>query len=132
MHHFHFHVCPVLVAALIQWLFAALWYCVGFRKRWKKLLGEDVKPVSRIFALVCWYIASVILCFVLWNVLSWAGTTTFLGGLSIGIVCWLGFMAPPLFAQHIWERRPANLFAINAGYWIVAMALAGGVLGVWR
>ncbi len=131
MHNYHCHVWPVLVAALIQWVFAAIWYCVGFRKRWSKLVG-DVKPANRAFAIICWYVACAILCFVLCHVLCWAGTSTFMGGLGLGIVCWLGFMAPLLFAQHIWERRPANLFAINAVYWMVAMALAGGVLGVWR
>ena len=56
----------------------------------------------------------------------------FFSGASLGIIVWLGFMAAPLFTQHIYERRPANLFAINAAYWMLAMALAGGILAVWR
>lgn len=129
------HVWPVIVAALVQWVIGAIWYGVGFRKSWSKLVGggmEGVTPGRRAFAMICSFVASIILCFVMANVLAWAGTATFMGGVAMAIICWLGFMAPPMFAQHIYERRPANLFAINAAYWMVAMAISGGVLGVWR
>jgi hypothetical protein len=41
-------------------------------------------------------------------------------------------MAPPLFGQHIWEHRRANLFAINAAYWLLAMALGGGIVAAFH
>jgi hypothetical protein len=50
----------------------------------------------------------------------------------MGVICWLGFMAPPLFAQHIFEGRRANLFAINAGYWLLAMAIGGAILAAFH
>jgi hypothetical protein len=134
MHILHVHYTAVLVAAAIQWLFGWLWYGVAFRKSWTKLLGfsEAGRPGTATLAVIASFVASLILCFVLANIVMLAGTTLFMGGLGLAVTCWLGFMAPPMFAQHIYERRPANLFAINAGYWIVAMAFAGGVLAVWK
>jgi hypothetical protein len=41
-------------------------------------------------------------------------------------------MAPPLFVQHVFEHRPANLLAINAAYWLVAMALGGAILAAFH
>jgi hypothetical protein len=38
----------------------------------------------------------------------------------------------PLFFEKLYERRPYKLFAINAGYWLVALLCSGVVLAVWR
>lgn len=134
MHVFHVHYSAVVVAAAIQWLFGWLWYGVAFKKRWTQLLGfsEPGKPSSAALAMIASFVASLVLCFVLANLIMMAGTGAFMGGLALAVICWLGFMAPPMFAQHIYERRPANLFAINAAYWMVAMAFAGGVLAAWK
>lgn len=134
MHLQQSHVLPVLIAAVVQWLIGALWFGVVFKKSWSKLVGgtQESNRGRTIFALGCSFVASLILSFVLVAILQWAGTATFVAGASLAIICWLGFMAPPLFVQHIHERRPVNLFAINAAYWIVAMAVTGGMLAVWH
>jgi hypothetical protein len=66
------------------------------------------------------------------HILGWAGAATFSGGFRLAVICWVGFMAPPLFSQHIFENRRVNLFAINAAYWLLAMALGGGILAGLR
>jgi hypothetical protein len=45
---------------------------------------------------------------------------------------WAGFIVAPLSAQHIYEGRPFNLFAINTGFWLVGLIISGGLLAVWR
>ncbi len=132
--HLHVNYYALIGAAAIQWVLGALWYGVVFKKSWKALTGgnEDIKRGRAAFAMIASFVASLLLSFVLLNVMLWAGAPTFRAGAALAIVCWLGFMAPPLFAQHIYERRPVNLFAINAGYWVVAMAVSGGVLAIWR
>lgn len=134
MPNFHVNYLAVVVAAVIQCMIGVLWYRVFFRKSWSSMLGfsEGEKSQNAIFTTVSSFVASILLSFVLANVMLLVARQSFMAGLSIGIVCWLGFMAPPLFAQHIYERRPANLFAINAAYWLVAMAVSGGVLAAWR
>lgn len=134
MHLFHVNHAAVLVSALIQWVLGAFWYGVAFKKSWLKLTGlaSEGSPKAAVLPMISSFVASLVLSFVLAHVLLWAGTNTFKAGMAMGIVCWLGFLAPPILAQHIYERRPANLFAINGAYWLVAMALSGGVLAAWR
>jgi hypothetical protein len=124
----------VVVAAVVMWLLGALWYGVIFKKSWTKLVGyaDGEKPKNAIFAMVASFLANLLLAFVLANVVRWAGATLFTKGFMLGVVCWLGFMAPPLFAQHIWEGRRANLFAINAAYWLLAMAIGGAIVAAFH
>ncbi len=127
-------VLPVLAAALIQWIIGALWYGLLFRKSWRKLVGGTAEANSwrTVFTLCCSLVASLMLSFVLVTVLRLAGSATFNAGAALAVICWLGFIALPLLVQHVHERRPVNLFAINAGYWMVAMAVTGGILAAWR
>lgn len=127
-------ICTILAAAIFQWLLGVLWFSVIFRKSWKKLVGfaEGEKPKNQIFTMVVSFIACLLLSFVLSHIVGWANANDFQKGFGIGAVCWLGFMAPPLFTQHIAENRRANLFAINAAYWLLAMALGGALLAAFH
>jgi Protein of unknown function (DUF1761) len=124
----------VVVAAVVMWLLGALWYGVIFKKSWTKMVGiaEGEKPKNAIFAMVASLVANLLLAFVLANIVRWAGAAPSTKGFSLGVFCWFGFMAPPLFAQHIWEGRRANLFAINAAYWLLAMAIGGSILATFH
>jgi hypothetical protein len=129
------HFLTVVVSsAIAQCLLGALWYGVVFKKSWTKLVGftEGQEPKNRAFGAVSSFIACFVLSFVLAHIIELSGANTVMGGASLGIVCWFGFMAPPLFTQHIFENRRANLFAINAAYWLLAMAIGGGILGAFH
>jgi hypothetical protein len=127
-------IIMVLVSAVCQWLLGWLWFGLLFRKSWRALVGfaEGEKPKNAVFGMVTAFVASLLLSYVLVHVLGWAGAITFTGGAKLAVICWLGFMAPPLFTQHIHENRRVNLFAINAAYWLLAMALAGGILAAFH
>ena len=43
------------------------------------------------------------------------------------------FIALPLFATNaIFEGKGFKYVAVNVGYWLVCLALMGGILGMWR
>jgi len=123
-----------IISAILQCLLGALWYGVIFKKSWMHFVGfaEGKNPRNPVFAWVTALVACFLLSFTLANIVSWAGSSDFTGGSKIAIICWLGLMAPPLFTQHVFENRPANLFAINACYWLLAMALGGGIMGAFH
>jgi len=66
------------------------------------------------------------------KVVDLTGWTAFGQGALVGAVCGLGFVVPPMFAQHISEGKPFKLFGINAVYWLVAMSLSGGIVAIWQ
>jgi hypothetical protein len=124
----------IVISAAAQCFLGALWYGVVFHKSWRKLIGlsENQRPKNQLAGVVVSFIGCFILSFVLAHILGWAGSISATDGAAVGIICWFGFMAPPLFVQHIFESRPANLFAINAGYWLVAMGLGGAILAAFH
>ena len=124
----------IVIAAVVEWLLGALWYGLVFRKSWMLMAGfsDTNKPKNGVLGMVASFIACLLLTFVIAHVVGWAGAATFTGGAKLGIICWLGFMAPPLFTQHIFENRRANLFAINAAYWLLVMAIGGGLTAAFR
>ncbi|HEY1805970.1 MAG TPA: DUF1761 domain-containing protein [Terracidiphilus sp.] len=124
----------VVIAAVIEWLLGALWYGLIFKKSWMAMVGfsETSKPKNGALGMVSSLIACLLLSYVIAFVVGWAGAMTFTEGAKLGIICWVGFMAPPLFTQHIFENRRANLFAINAAYWLLVMAIGGGLTAAFR
>jgi hypothetical protein len=134
MNHLHFNHLAILVAALIQWILGALWYSLFFAKPWMALTGhtKGERPKGAVLSMISSFIGGLILSFVLAHVVGWSGATTFCWGAFIGFICWLGFVAAPLYSETIYERRPIKLFAINTGYWLVALLISGGLLAVWR
>jgi hypothetical protein len=134
MSYFHVNFLAVLVAAICQWLLGALWYNVVYAKKWKALVGysEGEKPKLLVLGLIASFVGDLVLSFVLVHLDQWIFADTFARGISVGILFWIGLMAPPLLTQHIFENRPFKLFAINAAYWLLAMGLGGGILAVWR
>ena len=132
MHMFNFWA--VLVSALIQWVIGALWYSLLFAKPWMALTGHTPgeRPKGAVFAMATSFVGSLILSFILAHMVIWHEASTWRRGAFIGGICWLGFIAVPLFCEKLYEQRPFKLFAINAGYWLVALLCSGVVLAVWR
>ena len=134
MHHLHFNHWALLVSALIQWVVGAIWYSLLFNKPWMALTGHTpgVKPKNAVFAMASSFVVSLVLSFFLMHVVYWSGAHDLGFGALVGLICWVGFIAAPLFSQHIFEQRSFKLYWINAGYWLVSMVLSGALLAVWR
>ena len=54
-----------------------------------------------------------------------------MSGARTGFFLWLGFIAMPFLSMTVYEGRRMALFAITAGYWLVAMVAMGGIIGGW-
>jgi hypothetical protein len=85
-----------------------------------------------IVGMIASFIGSVVTSLMLAHVVIWSGAKSVAAGALIGFILWLGFLAAPLCASYIYEGRPFKLFAINTGYWLVALLITGGLLAVWR
>ncbi len=134
MSFYHANVLAVLAAAVLQWLIGWLWYGVIFSKSYKALAGapqgEKQGNPGGVMALI--FITNLILAFALAQIVMLSGVTNITKGMFVGVVCGLGFIAPPLLAQHVSEGKPFKLFGINAIYWLIAMAFSGSLLACWH
>ena len=130
-----FNFWAILVTALFLWMLGAVWYSPAlFAKPWIAIIGRQSgeKPKGLGLGMVSSFIGDLLLAFVLDHFIIWSHSVDFAHGALIGFICWLGFVVAPLFPQHIYEGRPRTYFAINAGYWLVGLCVAGGILAAWR
>jgi hypothetical protein len=131
----HVNWLAVFVAALSMFLLGGLWYSpLLFAARWMAANGftdEELRKrggTGRIFvgAFALALVAAANLAFFLGGAdttVAWGATA---GALTaVWIVAALGIL-------YLFERRPLRLFAINAGYYVVAFPLMGLILGAWR
>ena len=128
----------VLVAAILNMAVGALWYSPTlFGKAWMELVGfkpEDAQKrmagMQRAYSLT--FVASFVMAYALARVLWYAKVTTVGGGVLIGLLAWIGFVATTQGANYVFEGKPFRLFTINTGYSLVALVIMGALLAVWR
>jgi hypothetical protein len=135
MHHLHLNHWAVIVAALFQWFLGALWYSPPlFAKPWAAMLGIKMDGEKKGLAtgMIASILCDLLLSFVLAHLVLWSGAATFAMGCLVGFIAWAGFIVGPNVPQGIYERRPFKLFAINGGYWLVALVLSGGLIAAWQ
>jgi len=47
---------------------------------------------------------------------------------GLGALCWVGFCAPTLLNQVLWDQKPATLFLINSLYWLLSFIVIAVIL----
>jgi len=129
---------PALVVAMIaSFLFEAGWFGF-FLKPWLAGIGHDMQwlesqphvtlPLQYAVALLCSFVTATILSVSI----QASGEQTLLRGIKVGAVLWFGFIATTMARNDIFEVRPLSLFAINAGYCLIDLALMGAIVGAWK
>lgn len=134
MHGFDVNWAAVAGAAVAKFAIGAVWYSPpAFGPRWGALVGvmPDAFKARMATAMVTDLAASVVVAWVLANVLKFTGAAGLIPGARVSFFLWLGFVAAPLLSTTAYEGRPIALFAINAGYWLVAMLVMGALIGAW-
>ena len=137
MEHVHhmLNLWAVLACAALVWFLGALWFSPAlFAKPWVAAVGRPSgeRPKGVVHGMVSSLIGDIFLALVLAHFVAWAHADKFGHGAFIGFLCWLGFVAAILYPQRIYEGRSFAYFAIVAGYWLIALPIAGGILAVWR
>jgi hypothetical protein len=134
MSFLQFNHLHILTVAVLQWLLGALWYSpVLFAKPWSAMVDvpSEAKKNRMILGMIASFVGNLVLSFLLMHVLWWAGGDSLKRGAFVGFVLWAGFIFAPLSAQYIYEGRPFKLFAINTGYWLIALSASGALLARW-
>lgn len=104
---------------------------------WMKLAGISKSDIDakkgemgKIYGLM--FVASLVMAYVLANVMKWANVIDATSGAMVGATVWLGFVATTLFTGVLFEGRPLKLFYITSGYQLVTLMVMGIILSVWQ
>lgn len=126
----------ILVVAIFNFALGALWYSpVLFAKPFMAAIGkseEELRQGSSNMMYLYQFIASLITSYILAHFVDFAMADTFWTGIQTGIWAWLGFVAATHIAGVVFEGRNIKLYLIYVGYQLVAIAISGGILAVWK
>ncbi|HXU47707.1 MAG TPA: DUF1761 domain-containing protein [Candidatus Binatia bacterium] len=125
----------VLVCATVYWLIGGLWYGALFSKPWMALehmTAQDAASMPRIGPYIITFLLNLLIAFVLAQVCIWRNANTAGRGAAVGTLIWIGFVGPITFTTCMFERGPAELYAINNFYPLVGLVVMGAILGAWR
>lgn len=123
----------LLVAAGFNMVLGALWYAPAvFGKTWMKLTGRKMGQGSAVNGYVITAAGALVQAWILVHFVRYAGALTAVKGAVVGFWLWLAFVATVMAVNIVFEGRPWKLWAINSGYFLVALIVNGAILAAWR
>lgn len=125
----------VVVAGLVSYIIAYLWYGPVFGKTWLKLTGlKEMKPGPA--GIVIGIIGVLLISYVLDHALIFAADYTKMAGIGAGLMAgffnWIGFFAPVTVYGVIYEKRSWTLWILDNAYWLISLLIMGIILALWK
>ncbi len=125
----------VLAAAASTFVLGGLWWSpLLFQKAWMRANGfteEKLKEgsMAKIFGVS--FVLTVVMAFNLAMFLAGPDTTVAWGA-TAGVLAGGGWVALGIAVVALFERRSLTYVLVNGGYFVVAFAVMGAILGAWR
>ena len=128
----------VLVAAAISFVIGAVWHGPLFGKAEMEgrgatpeqlAAGPKPKPAQMLAVFLC----LIVVAWALALLSGYLHLGTWMQGLKLGVVCWIGFSTTTFLLEHIMtgSRKSAVLY-IDAGSWLITYAVSAVVVTVWH
>lgn len=128
---------PVILAAILNIGLGVLWYApFVFGRVWlqesgrptdQKYSQEGMAPTYAILS-----VASLVLAYILGVLVTRFEAMTFWEGAQLGFWLWLGLVAPVKLNDLLFSGRSQKMFLIDAGFYLTALILMGGLLAIYR
>lgn len=131
------NLVAVVVAAVASMVLGFLWFGPLFGKPWMKRMGFTQKDVDRqkrkgmATTYFMGFIGALVTSYVLAHFVFYTGSVDAVSGAVTGFWIWLGFVATVLLGMVLWEGKPLALYFLNAGYYLVNLAVMGAILAAW-
>ena len=123
----------IIVCVVVNMIIGAAWFGV-FANPWMEGIGKTREEIQANQGWQPYAVAllnSFLMAFVLANVLAWIDDFSLVNGLLAGLITWLGFTGFTFASNHAFEGRPASLWLINSGSYLVGLLVIGAILGIW-
>jgi hypothetical protein len=130
---FNINYMAVLIAGIAQMVIGFLWYGPLFGKIWQKLSGisdADIKKAGSNMPMLygTMFLATLVTAYVLSHFQQAGGAMDMMDGAMIGFWAWLGFVATTMLTNVLFDKKPFNLYLLNAGYQLVSLVVMGALL----
>ena len=122
----------VIVAAVVRIAVAAAWYSPAvFGRQWQAATGVAQGPAEMPRAIAVQALGSLVMAWVLAQVIGQYGGGGLLGGALVGLLMWVGFVATIMLPGAMFEKRSMGFFGIYSGYQLVTLVVMGAIVGAW-
>lgn len=126
----------VILAAIVFFAIGAAWYS-ALADAWLAGIGKSAAQIEsenggRPWPYVVGFAAILVMCYTLAWLLSRLGASTWRSGAATGAGVALGLVGGMLALNYAFESRSIVLWAINAGYALIGLVVAGGIIGARR
>jgi len=127
-------IVAIVANFVIGFVYYAAWFPTG--KMWMKYQGIDpatAKPNKNdmMRGLLMMLVGAFLMMLVLGHFINkdTAGFAKLIGdqmnyAFSMAVLFWMGFQVPMLIGSVAWEKKPAGMAVINAGYQLISMLVA--------
>jgi len=123
----------ILVATIAGFALGALWYGPLFGDAWLNALGktaDDIQPSPGPFVIS--FFTALITAVALALLIKALGIATVGGGIGIGLLVGVGFIATAMASDSAFCGWGLNLWLIQSGYRVLYSVVIGAILAVWR
>lgn len=123
----------IVIAAIANMIIGFLWYGTwAFGKSWMTLSGRTMGEgfpagPGPLYAMTA--AAAIVQAITMSWFVSHTGANSGAAGAIIGLYVGLGFVATAMFAEVLFAGRHPRLYAITAGYSVVAAIVQGMIIG---
>jgi hypothetical protein len=123
----------IIIAALANMVIGFLWYGTwAFGKSWMKLSGHTMgegfpSGPGPLYALTA--VAAVVQAITMAWLIGQTGANSGSAGAIVGLYVGMGIVAAAMFAEVLFAGRHPRLYAIVAGYSVVALVVQGAIIG---
>ncbi len=129
------NVIAIVLVVVFSMLIGFIWYSLPvFGTMWMKEGGykeSDLKGGSS-FGYLLTTIGSVVMAIVMSLVLDYAKIDSMRGGMKMGVLLWIGFVATSYAATYVFSKRSTKLYLIDAGYFLANLVMAGAVIAYFN
>ena len=123
-------------------ILGALWYGPFLGQKWLELMDFSPEKAAQMKkemsgalmgkAYGINFLGALVASYVLAHFIIIWGVIDIYGALQLAFWVWLGFIATTTLGSVLWERKPWELYILNNGYQLIALAVASIILTFWQ
>lgn len=121
----------IIIAALANMVIGFLWYGTwAFGKSWMTLSGHRMGEglsAGPLYAMTA--VAALVQAITMAWLIGQTGANSGAAGAIVGLYVGMGIVAAAMFAEVLFAGRHPRLFAITAGYSVLALIVQGMIIG---